>query len=210
MASLRSRTLENEEHMKPINRRTVLRSSAAALIASTISPSKAQSAHTHAAGPFTVRADEGRPGGLWLVHGVKTFFTKVSALDVGSRFAIIEAHTPPGLGPELHIHPLQNELFVVLQGKIGVQCGSDRTILRAGDTFMAPANVPHAFVVLGVEPAHTLFLFDPAGDMERFFADYAPIVSVEGEPDHKKLAEVNAKHGIQVVGPPLAASSFSS
>ncbi len=123
---------------------------------------------------------------------------------------MIEAHTPPGLGPELHIHPRQNELFIVLKGSIGVQCGSDRTILKAGDFFMAPANVPHAFVALGTEPAHTLFLFDPAGDMERFFADYAPVISVEGEPDHKKLAEVYARHGITVVGPPLAASSFSS
>ena len=185
-------------------------SSGAVVVASTFPPSEAQSAHTLAAGPFTVRADEGRPGGLWFVHGEKTFFTKVSGSDVGGRYAIIEAHTPPGLGPELHIHPHQNELFIVLKGSIGVQCGSDRTVLRAGDTFMAPANLPHAFVALGTKPAHTLFLFDPAGDMERFFADYAPIVSVEGEPDHQKLAEVNARHGIRIVGPPLAASSFSS
>ena len=194
--------------MKPINRRKLLTSSAAALAVSTISPAEAQSAHTQAAGPFTVRASEARPGGLWLVHGEKTFFTKVSASDVSSRYAMIEAHTPPSLGPELHIHPLQNELFVVLKGSIGVQCGSDRTILKAGDTLMAPANVPHAFVVLGTEPAHTLFLFDPAGDMERFFADYAPVLNVDGEPDHKKLAEVYARHGLQIVGPPLAASSF--
>ena len=60
---------------------------------------------------------------------------------------------------------------------------------------MAPANVPHTFVVLGTEPAHTPFLFDPAGHMEGFFADYAPVLNVEGEPDHKKLAEVYVRHG---------------
>ena len=75
---------------------------------------------------------------------------------------------------------------------------------------MAPANVPHAFVALGAEPAHTLFLFDPAGQMEQFFADYAPVLSVQGEPDQKKLAEVYAKHGIKIVGPPVAASSFTT
>ncbi|WP_396272090.1 cupin domain-containing protein [Granulicella arctica] len=83
----------------------------------------------------------------------------MSRSDVGGRYAIIEAHTPPGLGPELHIHPLQNELFLVLKGSIGVQCGLDRVILKVSDTFMAPASVPHAFVALGAEPAHTLFLF---------------------------------------------------
>ena len=74
---------------------------------------------------------------------------------------------------------------------------------------MAPANVPHAYVTLGTEPAHMLNVFDPFGGIEAFFAEYAPLVNVDGEPDHKKLAEVYAKHGMKVVGPPLAASSFA-
>ena len=195
--------------MKLVNRRKLLTSSAA-LAVSTFSLSKAESAHTKVAGPFTVRAGEGRPGGQWLVHGEKAFSTKVSGADVGKTYVAIEVHTPPGLGPELHIHPGQNEFFFMLKGSIGLQCGSDRTILRAGDAFMAPLNVPHAYVTLGKEPAHMLLVFDPAGDMEGFFAEYAPLVSVDGEPDREKLAEVNAKHGMRVVGPPLMASSFSS
>ena len=194
--------------MKTINRRKLLTCSAATLVASTVSPFEAQSTQSLAAGPFKVGAEEARPGGLLLVRGAKTFFTKVSASDVGGRYTLVAARTPPGLGPELHLHPHQNELFVVLQGSIGVQCGSERVRLKAGDCFMAPANVPHAFVALGMEPAHTLFLFDPAGEMEQFFADYAPVLSEPGEPDRKKLAEVYAKHGVTIVGPPLAASSF--
>jgi hypothetical protein len=54
-----------------------------------------------------------------------------------------------------------------------------------------------------------LLVYDPAGDMEGFFEEYAPLVSVDGEPDHKKLAEVYAKHGTKVVGPPLQASNFA-
>ena len=194
--------------MKALNRRTLLTSGAAALATATLQKSEAQSTST--VEPFAVRAAEGRLGGLWYVHGEKTFFTKVSGADVGKRYAIIEAHTPPGLGPELHIHLHQNEMFFVLKGSIGVQCGSEHTVLKAGDNFMAPANIPHAFVALGSEPAHILFLFDPAGDMEAFFAEYAPIVSVDGEPDPAKLIEVNAKHGIKVVGPPLKAEAFVS
>ncbi len=98
----------------------------------------------------------------------------------------------------------------MLGGSIGLQCGSDRTILSVGDTFMAPADVPHAYVTLGTEPAHMLNVYDPAGDMEGFFAEYAPLISVDGEPDHKTLAEVYAKHGMKVVGAPLSAASFSS
>ena len=96
----------------PISRRKLLTSSAATLAAaSTFSQSGAQSSPAKVAGPFTVRAGEGRPGGQWLVHGERAFSTKVSGSDVGKTYVAIEVHTPPGLGPALHVHPHQNELF---------------------------------------------------------------------------------------------------
>jgi quercetin dioxygenase-like cupin family protein len=193
-----------------INRRKLVTTGAAIVAASTVSSLGAQSGRPKAAGPFTVRAGEGRAGGQWAVHGEKAFSTKVSGADVERKYAVLEIHTPPGLGPELHIHPEQNELFYLLKGSIGLQCGSERTVLKAGDSFMAPLNVPHAYVTLGAEPAHMLNVFDPAGRTEAFFADYAPLVNVAGEPDRNKLAAVYAKHGLKVVGPPLKASSFSS
>ena len=55
-----------------------------------------------------------------------------------------------------------------------------------------------------------LNVFDPSGGTESFFAEYAPLVSVEGEPDPNKLAQAYARHGMKVVGPPLKASSFST
>ncbi len=82
--------------------------------------------------------------------------------------------------------------------------------LRAGDAFLVPADTPHAYVTLGGEPAQMLLVFEPAGNMERFFAEYAPLVDVESEPDRTRLAEVYTKNGLQIVGPPLAASSFSA
>src|SRR5271170_4869012 len=175
--------------------------------ASTSSLSEAQGGPTNSVKAFTVRAGEARPGGQWLVRGHKAFSTKVSGADVGKAYVAIEIQPPPGVGPELHIHPAQNELFFILKGSIGVQCGSDRTILNVGDAFMAPASLPHAFVALGTEAARVLLVYDPAGEMEGFFAQYAPLVSVDGEPDRKKLAEVYAKHGMKVMGPPLQASS---
>ena len=195
--------------MKPLEIGTLLTSSAAVAEASTFSVSEAPGGPTNSVGAFTVRAGEARPLGQWLVRGHKAFSTKVSGVDVGNAYVAIEIHPPPGVGPELHVHPAQNELFFMLKGSIGVQCGSDQTVLNLGDAFMAPANIPHAFVALGTEPAHVLLVYDPAGDMEGFFKEYAPLVSVDGEPDRKKLAEVYAKHGTKVVGPPLQASSFA-
>ena len=193
--------------MSTLNRRQLLTSSAAVAVTA-ISPIEAQSHHSDTPPPFIVRSGSGRPRGQWLVHGEKAFSVKVSGNDVGRKYAVLEIHTPPGLGPELHIHPGQNEFFYLLKGSIGLRCGSERVVLRAGDSFMAPADVPHAYVTLGDELAHMLNLFDPAGQIEAFFADYAPLVGVEGKPDMEKLAEVYVKHGLTVVGPPLIASSF--
>jgi quercetin dioxygenase-like cupin family protein len=193
-----------------MNRRKLLTSGVATMAASTFSNVEAQTAHTNVIRAFTVRAGEGRSGGQWSVHGEKAFSTKVSGADVGGTYVALEVHTPPDRGPELHLHIDQNELFYVLKGSIGLQCGSERTILRAGDSFMAPANIPHAYVTLGTEPAHMLNVFDPAGGTEAFFAEYAPLVNVDGEPDTTKLARVYEKHGMKVVGPPLRASSFTT
>jgi quercetin dioxygenase-like cupin family protein len=195
--------------MKAFSRRTLLTSSAAVVAASTLSVSEAKGGSTNGVEAFTVRAGDGRPGGQWLVHGEKALCTKVSGADVGKTYAAIEIHPPPGAGPELHVHLAQNELFFMLKGSIGVQCGSQRTVLHAGDAFMAPANIPHAFVTLGTETAHMLLIYDPAGEMEAFFAEYAPLVDVDGVPDRKKLVEVYERHGMRVVGPQLSVSSFA-
>ena len=194
--------------MRAFNRRQVLTSGAASLTLSTLGVPDAEGEQTNVES-FVVRSGEGRRGGPWLVHGERAFATKVSGADVGNTYAAIEVHTPPGYGPALHIHLRQNELFFMLTGSIGLQCGSDRTILNAGDSFMAPANVPHAYVTLGTDPARMLMIFDPAGDMEGFFGEYAPLVNVDGEPDPRRLAEVYAKHGMKVVGPPLKVSNFA-
>lgn len=195
--------------MKAFNRRQVLTASTAALTLSTLLASNAEGEQTNVK-PFLVRTGQAREGRPLIVQGDENAFaTKVRGVDGDKRYSVIEAHTPPERGPLLHIHPSQNELFFVLHGSIGVQCGSERTILNAGDAFMAPATIPHAFVTLGTEESRVLFVFDPPGDMERFFQELASVLNTSGPPDQNKLASVYANHGIQVVGPPLQASSFT-
>lgn len=195
--------------MKAFNRRQALTASTAALTLSTLLTSDAEGEQTNVK-PFLVRTGQAREGRPLIVQGDENAFaTKVRGVDGNKRYSVIEAHTPPERGPLLHIHPSQNELFFVLHGSIGVQCGLERAILNAGDTFMAPAGIPHAFVTLGTEESRVLFVFDPPGDMERFFQELASVLNASGPPDQNKLASVNANHGIQVVGPPLQASSFT-
>ncbi len=70
--------------------------------------------------------------------------------------------------------------------------------------------MPHAYVVLGAEPAHMLNVFDPAREIESFFADNVRIVDVDGEPDPRKTAVNYTKYGMKVVDPPLKTTDFPS
>lgn len=188
------------------NRRQVITSTPAALTLFASVGAKAKGDQRDSQ-PFLVRKGEAHEGRPLVVQGdPEAFGTKVRGVDGNKTYSMIEVHTPPNRGPLLHIHPSQNELLFILHGSIGIQCGSQRAVLNAGDTFMAPAKMPHAFVSLGKEESRMLVIFDPPGDMERFFVDLAAVLN--DHPDEKKLISVNTRHNIEVVGPSIEASSF--
>ena len=194
--------------MTVLSRRRVLASGAASLAGSAFLAGAAVAESTSPAAPFLVRAKAGRNGSPWVIRGVTPIEVKVSGKDVGGRFATILVNTPPGRGPELHVHLHQNELFYVVAGRIGLQCGAERMILSVGDTFMAPMQVPHAYVTLGTETAGLLNIFDPAGDIENFFSEYVGALNTNRPPDRKRMEAINDENGLKIVGPPLAVSSF--
>jgi quercetin dioxygenase-like cupin family protein len=192
-----------------LSRRQVVTSGAVALAGSALSAHAATPESTSPAGPFLVRSKGGRNGSPWVIRDVTPIEVKVSGKDVDGRFATILVNTPPGRGPELHVHLHQNELFYVVAGRIGLQCGAEKMILSAGDAFMAPMQVPHAYVTLGTETASLLNVFDPAGDIEKFFSEYVKALDTDGPPDRNHMEAINNENGLKIVGPPLAANSFA-
>jgi mannose-6-phosphate isomerase-like protein (cupin superfamily) len=197
--------------MGPLTRRNVLTSGAATLAGAALigRPARAGADSSVDDIPFVVRAAEGHAGSPWVIRGATPIMAKVAGSDVQGRYSVIEVNTPPGRGPELHLHRSQNEIFFVLRGRIGLVCGTERMVLQTGDTFMAPKNVPHAYVALGTEVAGILNIFDPAGTMEDFFAAYTRILNTGGRPDPQQMEAAYAAHGMKVLGKPLDASSFS-
>lgn len=163
------------------------------------------------AGPFTVRAEEGHVGSPWIIAGHYPVMSKIAGVDTGGRYSIIKLIQPPNTGPALHIHPEQNEWFFVIRGSIGVRLGEERIVLKAGDSLMAPKAVPHAYVTLGVEDAHLLFLYDPAGDMDGYFKALSQIKRLaDGHADPEARTKAFSDHGMKMVGPPPQASEFAA
>ncbi len=194
--------------MARTSRRQLLTNTVAAVGAASIALKAEAQKNVTASGPYFLAAEQGHAGSPWSIHGGPPFLSKVASEDVKGRYALVEINTPPGRGPELHVHTYQNELFFMLGGSIGIQCGSDKKVLQTGDSYMAPMNVPHAFVALGTAPAHILNLFDPAGQIDQFFPAYVHALNMSDPPDREEMAAVYAHHGLKVVGPPLTASDF--
>ena len=66
----------------------------------------------------------------------------------GTPISFFSVDNEPGQGPGLHIHPYP-ETWIVKRGRARVVVGDDSFEVGAGDSAIAPANVPHKFTNMG-------------------------------------------------------------
>ncbi|MGV3529630.1 MAG: cupin domain-containing protein [Flavisolibacter sp.] len=151
---------------------------------------------------YKVPAGESRNGERWKMKGVtlNMLDLKVGASDNEGQLAVFEqtGYTPMG-GPPLHIHPYQDEMFIVHEGNYLFQCGDEKFELTAGDTIFLPRGLPHAFIQL-TEKGRLTVIYQPAGKMEAFFKKTNEWTA---PPTQEEVMRVFAESDMQVVGPPL-------
>lgn len=124
-----------------------------------------------------------------------------SAATNGLYFLAVE-ETPPGVGPALHVHPQQDELFYVLSGRCRFQVGNQSIDAPAGTTTAVPRGTPHAFVNVLEEPSHLMFTLVPGLRAEECFRALARLPQ-NVPPDPVELARIGAEYGMEFVGPPI-------
>lgn len=151
---------------------------------------------------FIAKAGEGRFHGHILLKGVNANIldVKVSGKDTNGALAIFEQTSQSqGRGTPLHVHPLQDEVFYVLEGNYFFQVGEEKFRLAAGDSIFLPRNVPHSWIQLSPRGKMTVTL-QPAGKLEEFFVAMA---AMDHTPNPEELARIFAAHEMQVLGPPV-------
>jgi quercetin dioxygenase-like cupin family protein len=151
---------------------------------------------------FKAKAGEGRFHGHILLKGVNANIldVKVSGKDTNGALAIFEQTSQTqGRGTPLHVHPLQDEVFYVLEGNYFFQVGDDKFRLAAGDSIFLPRKVPHSWIQLSPRGKMTVTL-QPAGKLEEFFVAMA---ALDHTPTAEELARIFAAHEMQVLGPPV-------
>jgi quercetin dioxygenase-like cupin family protein len=115
----------------------------------------------------------------------------------GGHMGLVEQPAmPPGHMPPLHVHHTHDEGFYVIEGEVTLYMPGTEVTLGPGDWFLAPRGIPHAYRI-GDDQAHLLVTSSPSG-FERFVADVGALEEI----DPAVLAEVGARHGIEILGPP--------
>ena len=160
--------------------------------------------------PITVsRAPEViAPGSGHHLHFLNHLATiKVHGRD--SALSAVEFLCPRGFGPPLHRHEDEDEVFVVLEGRIAVHTGDDITFAEAGGIAYLPHAVPHTFQVHS-EQARFVCVSGGHTGPPRFDAMVValgvevatPSLPEPGPIDPNRVAEICTAHRIQVLGPP--------
>jgi quercetin dioxygenase-like cupin family protein len=121
---------------------------------------------------------EGRTGGL--VPGVGVIF-KIDGEDTGGALSIVEHPFAVGALVPPHIHTLEDEYSIVLEGEIGFRSNDQEVILGPGGYIIKPRGEVHAMWNAGAIPARMIEIISPAG-FEGFFRELSDMTAT-GAPD---------------------------
>jgi quercetin dioxygenase-like cupin family protein len=96
---------------------------------------------------------------------------RATAAQTGGDLLAIDLGLPAGRrvpGP-LHIHPLQEERFEVVEGTMRFRLGRKKVVAGAGEVVVVPPGVAHDFANVGDTDALVHVEVRPALEMERMF-----------------------------------------
>jgi quercetin dioxygenase-like cupin family protein len=146
---------------------------------------------------------------LWFQNSLVTIWVSMS--DGQDGISVLEHRVPHGFSPPLHLHRAEDEVIHVLEGEFRVKVKDQEQRLVAGDVLLTPKGVPHTCRVESVPEGRCLTI-TVRGDFERFVravsrpAERPQLPELAGPPSAdavQALKAAAAKHGIELVGPPL-------
>ena len=95
----------------------------------------------------------------------------------GTDVLLVEDWVEPGGDVPPHLHPEQEERFLVLDGQVEFTLGREKRVVGPGGTVVVPPKTRHAFRNTGTETAHMRVRVRPARDLEAFLTDTAALGS---------------------------------
>ena len=87
----------------------------------------------------------------------------LSGEDTKGAYCLLDMRVAPGKGVPRHTHSREDEALFVLSGELEATVGNEIFTLRAGETLVAPRNIPHQLRNSGNVANHYLIMFSPSG-----------------------------------------------
>lgn len=140
----------------------------------------------------------------WVIGGLYTY--KAVFAETGAYFAC-EVQAPKGFAIPVHSHDDEEEGFYIARGQATIFLGDEASRLGAGGFALAPRGVRHAFR-LETADARLLLLLSPGPKHEALFRELGVPAPqrvpppAAAPPDAARFAEIAARHGTRIVGPP--------
>lgn len=143
-----------------------------------------------------VQPGEGRVSDLG--DGVGVVF-KIDGRDSGGALSIVEHPFVVGALVPPHVHHLEDEFSIVLDGKMGFRSGDQEVVLGAGGYIVKPRGEVHAMWNAGSTPARMIEVISPAG-FEEFFREFADMTAA-GAPEPEAIAELAGRYQLPLARP---------
>jgi quercetin dioxygenase-like cupin family protein len=140
-------------------------------------------------------------GGLYIYRAI--------GADNGNAFTLFEVQGRTGLATPHHLHEHEEEGFYVVAGAVALTVAEETRSLSAGAFGFVPRGVPHAFSFTSPEAKLLLLITPGAAGHESLFreigkpwhgSELPPPPSTP--PDFGRMAEIAARNGTRIVGPP--------
>ena len=149
---------------------------------------------------FLVRSGKARHDKHTPYRGKNPNDLKISSKDTAGQLSAFEYIGVEKIGPPLHVHLEQDEVFYVVEGEYKFQVGEERHELKSGDTIFLPRNIPHTWIQTS-DKGKMIYCLQPAIKMEEFFQT---MHDLGRPPTQEEENNISLAHGIKMVGPPLS------
>lgn len=144
---------------------------------------------------------------LW--HGDALWEFTIRSADTGNRFWLAEVTAGKAWASPVHLHTVEDETFVVLEGTLHVEVAGIAHEVPTGSTIFLPRDVPHSYRI-DSDVARFMVLGTPGGFDGWFFETGHPAVErtlpppADEEPDWPAYVAALASYGVQFLAPPPA------
>ena len=130
-------------------------------------------------------------GPLGAIHKVPGFVTE-------GRVAVVEHTLPPRhLAAPLHRHSREDELSIVLEGRLGARLGDDVVIADAGSYVFKPRGQWHTVWNPGDTPLRFIELLVP-GESDLYWQRLSALLAAGANGTDPALRRLGAEYGIEI------------